>query len=425
MKKDLQKVLKKIDDLWEEELHFLQQIGRFKSTLGNEAAIQNFFAKYFKETLELEVDSFVPDIKEISTHPGFSPPEWSYEGRPVVVGKAKTKGEKLGKSLMLQGHVDVVSPEPTESWDYDPWGSTIVGDKMYGRGIQDMKSGIAAMIFAYRAIKESGIELGADVLLNTVIEEECTGNGALATLNKGYVADAALIPEPFGLNAVTAQVGVIWLRVTVTGVGAHTERADQAVNAIEKAYILIEALNNYRKKINEDPKHRDFIDKKHPLNVNIGQIHSGDWPSSVPSKCTFEARIGFYPGVDPEEIKKEVKEYLLEASEKDEWLREVNPEITFFGFHAEGISIDPELDLFKVLETAHEVTTNQPLEKTAITATTDIRYFNLYYNIPATCYGPVGGGMHGINEWVDLRSVKNVTKTYAAFMLEWCGVKSS
>lgn len=212
--------------------------------------------------------------------------------------------------------------------------------------------------------------------------------------------------------------------MTVTGAGAHTERADQAVNSIEKAYILIDALNKYQKQINANPKHPDFVDKKHPLNVNIGTIHSGDWPSSVPSKCIFEARVGFYPEVDPEEIKQEVKAYLLEAAEKDEWLCEVKPEITFFGFHAEGVSIDQNLDLFKVLEKAHKITTNKPLDKIAITATTDIRFFNLYYHIPATCYGPVGGGMHGINEWVDLVSVKDVTKTYAAFILDWCGIRS-
>lgn len=165
------KVQQKIEELWDQEVSFLQDIGRFPSTLGNETAVQNFIANYFSENVGLEVDKFVPDLKTISEHPGYSPVEWSYEGRPVVVGSWKTEGPKIGKSLIMQGHIDVVSPEPVSLWNYDPWGSTIVGDKMYGRGIQDMKSGIAAMVFALKAIKESGIQLGADVLLETVIEE--------------------------------------------------------------------------------------------------------------------------------------------------------------------------------------------------------------------------------------------------------------
>jgi acetylornithine deacetylase len=417
------KSFEKVEELWEEEVEFLQHIGRFPSTLGNEGALQRYLAGYFQDVLELEVDSFVPDVKELSTHPAFSPPEWSYDGRPVVVGSARHHGERKGKSLIFQGHIDVVSPEPSAAWDYDPWSSTIVGNKMFGRGIQDMKSGVAAMIFAYRAVKEAGINLGADVSLQTVIEEECTGNGALAALMRGHTADGALIPEPFAQKAVKAQVGVIWVRVKVFGVGAHTERADRAVNAIEKSTHIIEALGEYRKYINAKPKHKDFEEHAHPLNVNIGTLHSGAWPSSVPSECTLEARVGFYPGEDPEEIKKEVKEWILSAAKEDEWLRETPPEVTFYGFHAEGVSVDTSSELFEQLDESHQLTTKQPLETTSITCTTDIKYFNLHYGIPATCYGPLGGNMHGVNEWVDMESVKEVTKVYADFLIRWCGIQ--
>ncbi|WP_206811674.1 ArgE/DapE family deacylase [Paradesulfitobacterium ferrireducens] len=418
----LTQVLAKIDALWEEELSFLQAIGCYPSTLGNEKAVQNYVAKYFQEELGLEVDKIFPDPKEIAGHPGYSPAEWSYEGRPVVVGQWKTDKPKIGKSLILQGHIDVVSPEPLCFWNYDPWDATIVGNKIYGRGMQDMKSGIAAMVFAVKAIKESGLELGADILLETVIEEECTGNGALAALERGYVADGALIPEPFGMSGLIAQVGVIWVRVRVIGAGSHVERADRAVNAIEKAYILVNALKDYEKHINAKPKHKDFEHLEHPLNVNIGLIRAGDWPSTVASECVFEARVGLYPGQDPYQIKEEVKEWLLQAAQADKWLRQSPPEITFYGFHAEGAALDRGLEIFKELEWAHKTTTGEEFEFGVTTATSDMRFYNLYYNIPATCYGPLGGNMHGADEWVDLESVKAVTKTYAAFILSWCGV---
>ena len=419
----LEKVMAKVDELWSEEVSFLQDLGRFPSVLGNEGAIQQYIADFMRNELKLETDVFVPDIERISKLPGYSLAEWSYEGRPNVVGVWKTEGSAIGRSLILQGHVDVVSPEPVSLWKYDPWGSTIVDDKMYGRGIQDMKSGIAAMAYALKAIKDAGVQLGADVQLQTVIEEECTGNGALAVLDRGYTADGALIPEPFGPRALKSQVGVIWMRVTITGSGAHVERADRAVNAIEKAYTLIHALGEYRKFINQCEKHKDFSQISHPLNVNIGKIKSGDWPSNVPAECTFEVRIGFYPDEDPQDIKDEVKAWLLEASSQDEWLREKQPEITFYGFHADGVALDTNLDLFNVLGKVHKTRTGQDMEFASVTATTDVRFYNLFYGIPATCYGPTGANMHGANEWVDLPSVKEVTKTYAAFILEWCGVR--
>lgn len=416
----LEKVLKHVDEQWDDQVRFLQRLGQYQSTLGNEAGIQRFLENTFRE-MGMQTESFVPDLKKISSHPAYSPVEWSYDGRPVVVGTLKNEGDKKGKSLILQGHIDVVSPEPLRLWDYDPWGSTIVGDKMYGRGICDMKSGVAAMIYAVKAIKESGVKLGADILVESVIEEECTGNGALATLVEGYKAEGALIPEPFGLSGLTAQVGVIWVRIRVTGAGAHVERASQAVNAIEKAYVIIDALKKYRDKINTR-KHPDFEHLEHPLNVNVGIINSGDWASSVPCDCVLEARVGFYPDQDPQDIKDEVQAWLLEATKKDSWLKETPPEITFYGFHAHGVSLDSKMEIFKVLNESHRKTQGTEMTYTSATATTDIRFYNLFYDIPATCYGPIGANLHAPNEWVDLPSVKDCTKTYVAFILDWCGI---
>ncbi|HWO98710.1 MAG TPA: ArgE/DapE family deacylase [Bacillus sp. (in: firmicutes)] len=420
----LEQVMNQIEELWKEEIAFLQQLGKYPSTLGNEAAIQRYIAEYLEKEIGLEVDILIPDVKKISTHPGFSPVEWSYEGRPVVIGKEKVKGQKIGKSLILQGHIDVVSPEPMSLWNYQPWGSTIVGDRMYGRGIADMKAGVAAMIFALKAVKKAGIELGADVLVQTVIEEECTGNGALTPLVEGFTADGALIPEPLPF-AMTAQVGVIWMRIKVKGAGAHAERASQAVNAIEKAYVMVNALLDYQKEINRQPRSKDFSNHVNPFNVNIGKIHAGDWPSSVPSECIVEARIGFDVGQTPQQIKEDVKAFLLDAASQDEWLKKAEPEITFYGFHAEGMSLNKEIELFKYLERAHKETTGEEISYAAFTGTTDARFYNLYYDIPATCYGPEGGNLHGPDEWVNLPSVKQVTKTYAAFLLDWCGIRNS
>ncbi|PSL42943.1 acetylornithine deacetylase [Salsuginibacillus halophilus] len=412
-----------IDALWEQEVEFLQTLGRYPSTLGNEAEIQQFISDYLADTLHLEVDQFDPDPEQLQDLPGFSPPLLDYENRPVVVGKATNDGGKTGKSLILQGHIDVVPEDPLSQWSCNPWGSTIDHGKMYGRGIQDMKSGVAAMIFAYQAIQKAGIQLGADLYLQTVIEEECTGNGALAALARGYTADAALIPEPFGEKAVTSQLGVFWVRFTIQGQGAHTERASEVVNAIEKSQVIIDALKSFEVHLNEKERHPDFLHHPHPLNVNIGTLHSGAWPSSVPSEAVLEARVGLYPGEDIEAVQQEFKDWMLKACAADAWLKEVPPTIEFIGFHAEGAELSKQDPVMKILEASHEDVNNTPLDYTAVTCTTDTRFYNLYYGIPSTCYGPSGDGMHGVDEWVDLESVKRVTKVYADFILRWCGIQ--
>ena len=418
----IESVFNQIDKSWEEEVQFLQSLCKFPSTLGNEAPIQHFIGDFLENELDLSVTKVIPNPEKLSSHPGYSEPEWSYDERPVVIGKYHTEGEKKGKSVIFQGHIDVVSPEPVSYWDHDPWGAEIVGNIMYGRGTADMKSGVAAMIYALKAIREAGIKLSSDVTIKTVTEEECTGNGALAAIEEGYKADAALIPEPvLGQKALLAQVGVIWVRIKVKGLGAHTERADKAVNSIIESYKMINTLLDFERELNSKKTHKAFANHAHPYNINIGKIHSGDWPSTVPSECTVEARVGFPPGINPQNIKDELKAYLLAAAENDEWLRENPPEITFFGFHAEGFSIDPNQKLFDVLNEAHTAVVEKPLEFGSFTATTDARFYNLYYDIPCTCYGPTGDGLHAPNEWVDLDSVKIATKTYAAFLLKWCG----
>ena len=188
---------------------------------------------------------------------------------------------------------------------------------MYGRGAADMKAGVAAMIYATRALMEAGVELAGDLVLQTVIEEECTGNGALAALARGYGADAAIIPEPFGRQLLESQVGVMWARVTVRGKGAHAERASASVNAVLAALPLLEAVKELEVEVNAAPgRHPLFEGVEHPLNYNIGVMRGGDWASSVPEECVFEVRISCYPDESLEETEARFTDHLLEAARR-------------------------------------------------------------------------------------------------------------
>lgn len=238
-------------------------------------------------------------------------------------------------------------------------------------------------------------------------------------MDKGYTADGALIPEPSALRAMRSQLGVMWAQVKVRGRGAHVEQAERNINAINKAAYLIQSLDEYREYINSRPKHENYKNHPHPLNVNVGVVQGGDWASNVPSECTFEVRVGFYPDQDPDDIQAEVKEWLMEAAEKDSWLKECPPEITFYGFHAPGCVSSTDSDLFKTLEAAHQAVTNEALDYKDLTATTDVRVFE-EFGIPATCYGPAGNYMHAPNEYIELDSLKTATKSIASFILGWC-----
>ena len=412
-------VLQKIDANWDQEVEFLRGLVRRPSTLGEEAQVQQFIAREL-ESVGLETDVWHVDHAEIARQPGYSPVEWSYEGRPNVA--ATWRSYSGGRSLLFNGHIDVVPITPEDHWTYNPWGGEVVDGRMYGRGAADMKSGVAAMIYAVRALKEAGVELAGDLSLETVIEEECTGNGALAARTRGYTADAAIIPEPLGQTALEAQVGVMWARITVRGKGAHAERASSSVNAVSKACLVIEAVRELEERVNSvEPPLEQFQGVDHPLNYNVGICQGGDWASSVPEVCNLEVRISCYPEENLQEVQAQFKDYIIEATRDDDWLSENPPEVNFYAFQAEGCTVSRDEPIFTVLGENHRSITGSEMEFYTFTGTTDIRFFNLYYGIPATCYGPVGGNLHAPDEWVDLNSVKEVTQVLALSAMDWCG----
>jgi acetylornithine deacetylase len=415
------RVLEKVDENWKWEVEFLRGLVRRPSTLGSEAVVQRFVAEELRE-MGLEPDFWQIDHAEIARLPGYSPVEWSYEGRPNVaaVWLSPSRG---GHSLLLNGHIDVVPATPEHHWSFDPWGGEVANGRMYGRGAADMKGGVAAMVYAVRALREAGVELKGDVTLETVIEEECTGNGALAARARGYGADATIIPEPFGRRLLEAQVGVMWARVTVRGRGAHAERASASVNAVLKAYRLMEAVKELEERVNDPAdRHPVFEGVEHPLNYNIGVVRGGDWASSVPEECVFEVRLSCYPGEDLVEVGSRFSEHLLEAAKRDPWLSEHPPEVGFYAFRAEGCVVDRGEPVVQTLQRCHQAVTGEELGFFSFTGTPDVRFFNLYHDIPATCYGPVGANLHAPDEWVDLGSVREATEVLALTAIDWCGV---
>jgi acetylornithine deacetylase len=198
--------------------------------------------------------------------------------------------------------------------------------------------------------------------------------------------------------------------------------ADKAVNAILASLPLIDAIRAMEREANaRRDRPAPFRDMDHPLNYNVGTLHAGDWPSSVPSECVLEVRLSAFPGDDLAEVRDGFRRGLLRAAAADPWLAAHPPDIAFFAFRAEGCVLERSEPIFGSLASAHRLVMGGEPEYYASTATTDARFFNLYGGTPATCYGPVGGALHAPDEWVDLASVRHVTLVLALAVLDWCG----
>jgi len=413
--------LEQVDRLRDDIIEFASALVSQPSVLGKEEPVLEVMQKKL-ESLSFHTAKVPIVPEELSKKPGFAPVPWSYENRYNLVARCPFT-DQHGRSALFNGHLDVVSPEPINQWDHHPFDPIIKDGWLYGRGAGDMKSGIAAMIYAVYAIRKAGFEFKGPVTIESVIEEECSGNGTLACYYAGYDAEAVLIPEPFGPVILTHQVGVLWFKVIVQGVSTHVREASSGVNAIEKCYVLMSALRGLEAEMNRE-SHPAYQDIDHPLNLNIGIIHGGDWPSTVPAKAEFDGRLSYFPGNTFEEIKQKIIQTIDFASQKDSWLSKNPPRIEFYGFRSDGHSLSRDLPAFRVLNNCNRDLTGKDADEYIATCTTDLRVFNVFGRGQATCFGPIARNIHGANECVDVESVIHVAKTYALFLSRWCGLSN-
>lgn len=414
-------LLEAVDAGFEAQVALTAELTSFASLRGEEAPAQDFIARQM-QARGLDVDRFRIDLDRIRHLPGFSPVHVNYDNAWNVVGTRRTTAP-TGKSLILNGHIDVVPEGPLEMWTSPPYAPRRDGDWLYGRGVGDMKAGLVACLAALDAIDRAGFVPAADICVQSVVEEECTGNGALACLERGYRADAVLIPEPLHECLIRAQIGVIWFRVRVQGVPVHVADAGEGANAIMAAYQVIQALQGLEADWNarkaDDP---DYADVPHPINLNVGKIAGGDWASSVPSWCEFDVRVAIFPGQQIDDAKAEIEDRISRAARDIPFLRNNPPQVSYNGFEAEGYRLEQAEAPVAALSAAHEAVFGGKLDTVASTATTDARFFGLYGKMPALVYGPKAERIHGFDERVDLVSLRKVTQSMVLFIAQWCGL---
>lgn len=416
-------ILKSVEDGFDEQIAYTQKLVSFASQRGEEFTVQDFIHDDLKSR-GMVMDRFAMDEAALAAHEGGAPFSADHSQAPIVVGIHHPKQE-TGRSLILQHHLDVVPVGPRDMWEHDPYGGEIVGDWMYGRGAADMKAGAAANVYALEALKRIGLQPAATVYLQSVVEEESTGNGAMQTFLRGYTAQAALIPEPEYEKLVRSGLGVLWFSVEVRGMPVHVREMGEGANAIDAAYRLIGALREVEARWNaEAPQHPECAGVAKPINMNIGIIEGGDWGSSVPAWCRFQVRVSIYPGQKAKQKFQELVDHALAFARGDNFLAQNPPVMTQNGFNAEGYILEPGSEAEDLLADAHEAAFGAPLESFCTPAYLDARVYALYNRIPTLCYGPKSKGIHGFDEAVSLSSVKRVTQTMALFIAEWCGTEA-
>ncbi|WP_411731780.1 ArgE/DapE family deacylase [Paeniglutamicibacter sp.] len=409
-----------VDAAFDQQLHFTGELIRHPSVRTEEGSAQDFLYAAMRDR-GFAMDRWELDEKALKEHIGYGPSTVTYDGVTNVVGTFTPEMER-GKSLILNGHVDVVPVGPEDQWNRSPWDAAIIDGWMYGRGSGDMKAGLAANLFAFDAVRAAGLIPTGTIHFQSVVEEECTGNGSLSALMRGYTADAVIIPEPEENMLVRANVGVIWFKVRVAGKPTHVREMSEGFNAIDASYTVMEALRRLETEWNaERDEHLYFENVEHPINFNFGLIRGGDWPSSVPAWCEFDVRAALYPGVPAEKAWKAITDCLQESSKS---LGTADAEVTAnkTGFFSEGYVLEEGSTAELVLERCHQDVFDTPLETFTTPGYLDGRVFTLYGNMPTLVYGPISEAIHGFDERVNIESVRQITKSIALFIAEWCGV---
>jgi acetylornithine deacetylase len=398
----------------------LQILVRENSTRGNESSAQAIVIEKCRQ-MGLTLDIWEIGSEELKNHPAYCCDRHSFEGNPNLV--AVLKGSGGGKSIILNGHIDVVPVGDEANWRHDPFSGVIECGKLYGRGSTDMKGGSVALLLAIEALIATGITLKGDVIFQSVIEEESGGAGTLAAVLRGYHADGAIIPEPTNLKIFPKQQGSMWFRITVKGRAAHGGTRYEGVSAIEKSVRVIQSLQELERSRNAKIKDPLFEKIPIPIPINIGKISSGEWPSSVPDTSIIEGRMGVSPEETIQSAQLEMEMTLNQLNDTDEWFRDNPLQIEWFGGRWLPGSLETDHPLMNELSHSFKDVIGKAPIIEASPWGTDGGILSTVGNTPVVVFGPgITATAHDANEHIDLEDLFVSSEIIALTLLKWCGV---
>jgi acetylornithine deacetylase len=432
-----QEVCLEIDRLRDPMTGFAQHLVQIPSLPGEEQAAQRLFAAKL-ESLGLDVQVLQSSFAELEHHPAFSDDGVSFEERLNVVGTWPASpptyppgeprtGELTGRSLILNGHMDVVPIGDPALWKYPPWSGVVEDGRLHGRGACDMKAGLAAAVFAVEALRNLRFTPCGRVVIESVIGEESGGVGTLTTLARGIRADAAILMEPTRLRSCPVHAGALSFRLCIQGRAIHASMKRFGVSAVDKFHAIFAAIEgldrdrhlHYDKGIFEFPLF-EFKDNIAP--ISIGTVAAGDWLSTVPETLIAEGRFGVFPGESIAEAKAALSECIAQIAATDPWLRQHPPTLEWIEGQFEPGQTSLAEPIVAALAAAHLQVNGAPPTVQGVPYGSDLRLFTEHGKIPAVLYGPGDVAYaHTVEEHVELEEVFLCAKVLALLIMDWCG----
>ena len=422
MKTDARKkLLEKIDQSRDKAVAFLRDMVVIPSVTGDEAQIQTFLSKYMTK-IGLDVDMWETDWEELKKHPGYRPVDRGYEGRPNIV--ATWKGAGGGRSLLLNGHTDVIPVGGGEGWSDNPWSATIKNGRMYGRGTADMKSGVASHIMAVECLMAAGMKPKGDVYINVVIDEEVSGHGTLDTVIRGYKADAGISGETSDLAVQPACIGRIWFEIEIHGKPAGIQKRYEGISGIELGNKIVKAVADLEAKRVATITHPLYPNALDTLPCIIGSFSAGNYPSAFPANCLLKGSIGTVPGEDHEGVKRSLVDQIARAAAEDPWMKLHPPKVRFVGYDAQASEIPRDHAIVETVCKNYKEITGRDPQISGRQGAADTRFLNLYANTPTVIFGPGSTAvMHADDEYVSIDDYMTSIKVMALSICDWCGVE--
>lgn len=321
------------------------------------------------------------------------------------------------KTVHFNAHYDVVPVAGTWRFD-DPFSGEIEGEWLYGRGADDMKDAIAALLFAIEALQATDTAAQFNVECSFTCDEETGGQ-----LGAGYIVEEGFVNADYVVNCEggsemnigNGHNGVLWLEVEVQGKAAHGSQPDKGINAFEKTAELVTALQRVKRSLKSPERAFKLEDgtERYPT-LNIGGTFrgtDGDKVNTVPARLTFSMDRRITPNEELEFAELELREaisgacqYYPDLKAEARAILRIDPCLT-----------DTESPLAQAFADAvRAVRFNQPKFK-GTTGFTDLHYF-VNAGLPGIGYGPSGEGGHAINERVYIPDLVKTAAIYATFM---------
>lgn len=371
-----------------------------------------------------DVDHWRLDLDALRARPDFPGTEVDRGEAWGLVGRLPGTGD--GPTLMLNGHIDVVPTGDPDAWADPPFAGTVRGDRVLGRGACDMKAGLVAALVAMDAIQSSGVRLRGDLVCAPVQGEEDGGLGTFALLERGWRADACVVPEPTDLDIIPANSGALTFRLRVHGHATHAARRAEGTSAVERFWPVWQALGALERRRHErvDPLMERWA-LAHP--ISIGTVRAGDWASSVPDLLVAEGRYGVAVGEDVGEARAELEATVAELNEREPWFRRHRVELEWWGGQFASGRLPVGSDLVERVRRAHALAVGDsgPVpDAYGAPYGSDLRLLTGLGGIPTVQYGPGDARLaHGPQESVAIEEVVTAARTLAVLALDVCGTE--